>query len=227
MQRLTQQLPAFLELVGGHEMQAGVAGVVLVVLSELGVELAIQRMGFPGVARRTRLREFGQPHVQTLRGRVGAEQPMQRRGAGAHQPGDEDGPLDGDLSMLRVLLPRGFRQQPGHQGAAQEEPIHLAAQHRKTGFLPVGVQQHTQRFAVVVVVDAEVVEPGQLGGRGMQLVDGRNVGAFGHQVWYSPQLTSSVCPLMPLDKSLAMNMIADATSSSVGSRLRSEFAAVA
>ena len=31
---------------------------------------------------------------------------------------------------------------------------------------------------------------------------------------------------MPLDRSLAMNRIADATSSSVGSRLRSEFAAV-
>src|ERR1700748_460262 len=152
---------------------------------------------------------------------------MERRGAGPHPGGGEDGPLNGNLSVLRVLLPRGFRQQPGYQRAAQEEPIHLAAQHRKTGFLPVGVQQHTQRFAVVVIVDAEVVAPGQLGRRGMKFVDGRNVGAFGHQVWYSPQLTSSVCPLMPLDRSLAMNMIADATSSSVGSRLRSEFAAVA
>ena len=197
-------------------------------LGELGVELAIQRVGFPGVARRTRLRELGQPHVQTLVRRVGAEQPVQRRGAGAHQPGDEDGPLDGDVGVLRVLLPRGFGQQPGHQRAAQEEAIHLAAQHRQAGFLPVGVQQHAQRFAVVVVVGAEVVEPGQLGGRGVQLIDGRDVGAFvGHQVWYSPQLTSSVCPVMPLDRSLAMNMIADATSSSVGSRLRSEFAAVA
>ena len=152
---------------------------------------------------------------------------MQRRGPGAHQPGDEDGPLDGDVSVLRVLLPRRFGQQPGHQGAAQEETIHLAAQHRKAGLLLVGVQQHAQRFAVVVVVATEVVESGQLGGRGVQLIDGCDVGAFGHQVWYSPQLTSSVCPVMPLDKSLAMNMIADATSSSVGSRLRSEFAAVA
>src|ERR1700733_15238085 len=196
-------------------------------LSELGVQLTIQRMGFPGVARRTRLREFGQPHMQTLRGRVGAEQSMQRRGAGPYQPSDEDRPLDGDLGMLRVLLPRGFRQQPGYQGAAQEEPVHLAAQHRETGFLAVGVQQHTQRFAVVVIVDAEVVEPGQLGGRGRQLAHGRISRENGHQVWYSPQLTSSVCPLMPLGSSRTMNMIADATSSSVGSRLRSEFAAVA
>ena len=85
MQRLPQQLPAFLELVGGHEMQAGVSGVVLVMLGELRVELAIQRVGLPGVARRTGLRELGQPHVQTLVRRVGAQQPVQRRGAGAHQ----------------------------------------------------------------------------------------------------------------------------------------------
>ena len=159
--------------------------------------------------------------------RVCAEQPVQRRGAGAHQSGDEDRPLDGDVGGLRVLLPRGFGQQPGHQRAAQEEPVHLAAQHGKAGFTPVGVQQHLQRFAVVVVVGAEIVEPGQLGGRGVQFFDGADVGAIGHQVWYSPQLTSRVCPVIPLDRSLAMNRIADATSSSVGSRLRSEFAAVA
>ena len=93
------------------------------------------------------------------------------------RPGDEDGPFDGDVGVLRVLLPCGFGQQPGHQRAAQEEAIHLAAQHRKAGFLPVGVQQHAQRFAVVVVVDAEVVEPGQLGGRRVQLVDGGDIGA--------------------------------------------------
>src|SRR5271169_2911842 len=57
-------------------MQAGVARVVLMVLGELRVELAIQRVGFPAVARRTRLRELGQPHVQTLMGRIRAEQPV-------------------------------------------------------------------------------------------------------------------------------------------------------
>ena len=90
MQRLAQQLPAFLELVGGHEVQAGVARVVLVVLGELVVELAVQRVRLPRVARRARLRKLRQPHVQALMRRVGAEQPVQRRGAGAHQTGDED-----------------------------------------------------------------------------------------------------------------------------------------
>ena len=151
---------------------------------------------------------------------------MQRRGAGTHQSGDEDRSFDGDVGVLWVLLPRGFRQQPGDQRTAQEEPIHLAAQHRKAGFPLIRVQQHLKRLAVVVVVSAEIVEPDQLGRRGMQVVDGADIGTF-HQLWYSPQLTSRVWPVMPLDRSLAMKRIAEATSSSVGSRLRSEFAAVA
>ncbi len=76
MQRLAQQLPALLQLVGGHEMQTGVAGVLLVVLGELIVELAIQRVRLPGLARRTRLRELGQPHVQALMRGIGAQEPV-------------------------------------------------------------------------------------------------------------------------------------------------------
>ena len=130
MQRLAQQLPALLELVGGHEMQAGVARVVLMMLGELVVELAVQRVRLPRLARRARLREFRQPHMQALMRRVGPEQPVQCRGPGTHQAGDEDGPCDRNIGVLRVLLPCRLGQQPGHQCAAQEEAIHLAAQHR-------------------------------------------------------------------------------------------------
>ena len=198
MQRLPQQLPAFLQLVCGHEMQAGVVRVLLVVLGELRVELAVKRVGFPGFARRTRLRELGQPQVQTLMRRVGADQPVQRRGAGAHQAGDEDRPFDGDVGVLRVLLPRRLRQQSGHQRAAQEEAIHLAAQHRKARVLTVRVQQNLQCFEVVVVVGAEVVQPGQLAGRCLQFIDGGNicpVGAFSHYcAAFSSSLRSASSP---------------------------------
>lgn len=208
-------------------MQSGVTRVRLVVLGELRVQLAVHRIGFPGVARRTGLRELGQPHVQTLMRRVGTQQPMQRSGPGAHQSGDEDRPLDDHVGVLRVLLPGRLGQQPCHQRSPQEEPIHLAAQHRETGFAFIRVQQDAQRFAVIVVVTAKVVEAHQLGGRCVQVFDGAYISSISHYVWYSPQLTSKVCPVIPLERSLAKNRIAEATSSSVGNRLRSEFAAVA
>src|SRR5262249_37308683 len=61
------------QLVSGHEMQAGVVRVFFVMLGELSVELSIKRVGVPGFAGRTRLRELGQPQVQALMGRVGTE----------------------------------------------------------------------------------------------------------------------------------------------------------
>ena len=116
---------------------------------------------------------------------------------------------------------------PGHQCVADEEPRHLAAELGQIGVARIGLEKHAECFAIVVVVTAEIVEAHRFGGRRVQFVDGADVGSGRHQALYSPQLTSRVWPVMPLDRSLAMNRIADATSSSVGSRLRSEFAAVA
>ena len=227
MQGLTQQLPALLHLVGGHVVQARVIGILLVSLGELRIELLENRVVGPCFARWPRLGELRQPQLQALMPWIGGEQPVYRGGAGAGQAGDKDRPLDGDIDVLRVLLPRGLGQQPGHQRVADEEPGHLAAEFGEIGVAPVGLEQHAECFAIVVVVGAEVVETHRLGGRRVQLVDGADVGPGRHQALYSPQLTSRVCPVMPLDRSLAMNRIAEATSSSVGSRLRSDFAAVA
>src|SRR4029079_4659197 len=129
--------------------------------------------------------------------------------------------------VLRVLLPSGLRQQPSDQCIAHEEPRHLAAEFGETRFTRVRVEQHAECFAIVVVVGAEIVEPARLHRRRVQLVDGADVGSRAHQALYSPQFTSSAWPVMPLDRSLAMNRMADATSSPVGSRFRSDAAAVA
>ena len=71
MQRLTQQLPALLDLVGGHVVQPGVVRVLVVRLGELGVELRENRVVRPGFAGRPRLRELRQPQLQTLMSRIG------------------------------------------------------------------------------------------------------------------------------------------------------------
>ena len=152
---------------------------------------------------------------------------MDGGGAGARQTGDEDRPLDRHVDVLRVLLERRLRHQPGHQRIAHEEPLHLAAELGEVGVAAERVEQHAERLAVVVVVDAEIVEAAGLDRRGVQVVDGADVGARSHQALYSPQFTSSAWPVMPLDRSLAMNRIAEATSSSVGSRLRSLLTAAA
>ena len=160
--------------------------------------------------------------------RVGAHQPVQSGGSGAGQSGDEDRPFDRHVGVLRVLLPRRLGHQPGDQRVADEEAIHLAADLGQIGVAPVGLEQHAERLAVVVVVGAEVVQPARLGRRGVQVVDGADVAVrVLTQALYSPQFTSSACPVMPLDRSLAMNRIAEATSSSVGSRLRSLLTAAA
>ena len=169
-------------------MQPGVVRVLVVRLGELRVELLENRVLRPGFARRARLREFGQPQLQALMPRIGAQQPMQRGGAGAGQAGDEDRPLDRDIGVLRVLLPRGLGHQPGDQRVAHEEPVHLAAELGQIGVTLEGVEQHAERFAVVVVVDAEIVEPAGLDGRGVQVVDGADIGSL---VLARPSLRSS------------------------------------
>ena len=83
----------------------------------------------------------------------------------------------GDVGVLRVLLERRLGHQPGHQRVAHEEPVHLAAELGQVGVAPEGLQQHAQRLAVVVVVDAEIVEAARLRRRGVQVVDGADIGA--------------------------------------------------
>ena len=231
--RLPQQLPALLDLVGGHVVQSGVVRVLVVRLLEPGIEFGENRVLRPGFPRRPGLGEFGQPQFQALVARVAAQQPMQCGGAGAGQSGDEDRGGDRHLGVLRILLPRRLAEQSCHQRVAQEEPRHLAADLGEVGVAAVGLQQHRQRLDVVVVVGAEVVEAYGLDGGGLEFLDGPDVGARGGRPFarghalYSPQFTSSVAPVIPLDRSLAMNRMAEATSSSVGRRLRSEFTAAA
>ncbi len=196
-------------------------------LGELRIDLRENRVLRPGLARWAGLGKLGQPEFQTLMPRVGGEQAVDDGGARARQPGDEDRSLDGHVGMLRVLLPRRLRHQPRHQCVAHEEPVHLATEFGQVGIPPERLKQDGQCLAVVVVVDTEIVESARLYRRSVQVVDGADIGACSHQALYSPQLTSSACPVIPLDKSLAMNRIAEATSSSVGSRFRSDPAAAA
>ena len=180
MQRLTQQLPALLDLVGGHVVQTHVFRVFVVRLGELRVQLLENRVLRPGFAGRARLRELGQPQFEPLVAGVGREQPVQRRGTGAGQAGDEDRPLDRHVGVLRILLPCRLGHQPGHQRVADEEPAHLAAELGEVGVALIGLQQHAERFAVVVVVGAEIIEADRLGGRCVQVLDGADIGADAH-----------------------------------------------
>ena len=227
MQRLAQQLPALLDLVCGHVMQARVVRVLFVRLGELRVELGENRVIRPGFAGWPWLRILGQPQLQTLMRRIGGEQAVDDGRAGAWQPGDEDRPLDLHVCVLRILLPRRLGNQPRDQCVADEEAAHLAAELGQVGVATVGLEQRAERLAIVVVVGAEVVEAARLGRRGVQVVDRTDIRPSSHYALYSPQFTSRAWPVIPLDRSLAMNRIADATSSSVGRRLRSLFTAAA
>ena len=227
VQRLTQQLPALLDLVGGHVVQTGVVRVLVVRLGELRIELGEHRVVRPRFARWTRLGELREPQLEPLMAGVGRQQAVQGRGPRARQSGDEDGPHDRNVGVLRVLLERRLGDQPGYEGVADEEAVHLAAELGQLGIAGERVQQHRQGLAVVVVVGAKIVQPAGFGRRGMQILDGPHIGARRHQALYSPQLTSRAWPVIPLDRSLAMNRIAEATSFSVGNRFRSDAAAVA
>ena len=80
------------------------------------------------------------------------------------------------VGVLRILLPRRLGHQSGDQRVADEEAAHLAAELGQVGVAPVGLEQHAERLAIVVVVGAEVVEAAGLGRRGVQIVDGADVG---------------------------------------------------
>lgn len=134
-QRLPQQLPAFLDLVGRHVVQAHELRMVDVVLLVSGLDRLEHRIFRPRFARRAGLRHFGQPHLETLVCRVFGQQPVQRRGPGARQAGDEDGPLDGHVGILRILLPRSLAQQPRDQRAAQESAVDFVAVRGQIGFM--------------------------------------------------------------------------------------------
>ena len=215
--RLPQQLPALLDLVGGHVVHAHELGVLDVVPLAAGLDVPEDRVGFPAVPRRPGLRRLGQPQLQALVRRVRGEQPVQRRGAGPGQPGDEQRPVEADLPVLRVRPPARLADQPGRQRAAQHGPRHPVPPGSQVRLVGVGPEQHLQ--SVGVVVRPEVVKPGDLRGRLVQL-------ARGDQWWYSPQLTSRHCPVIARASGEARNTTASATSSGSGSRRRSMPAAV-
>ncbi len=182
-------------------MQARVIRVLFMGLLESGVERAEDRVVRPGFARRPRLREFRQPHLQALVHRVRGQQPMDHRGSGARQTGDEDRPLDRHVDVLRVLLERGFRDKTGHQRVTGEEALHLAAELGQIGVALVGLQQHSECFQVVVVVGAEIIQTAGLYRRGMQILYCADIGtrcscairlhySLPSHALYSPQFTS-------------------------------------
>ena len=193
---------------------------------ETGLDVLEHRIGGPGLPRRAGLRHLGEPRLQALVRRVGGEQPVQRGRAGPGQPDDEDRPLDAPPGVLRVPGPRRLAGQPGRQRAAQQGPGHPDALGGQPGVAGVGLQQHGEAVAVVVV--AEVRQPGERGGRRVQVRGGcrcRSPPPHG-QWWYSPLLTSRHWPVMARAMDEARNTTASATSSGSGSLRRSVVAAV-
>lgn len=122
--------------------------------------------------------ELGQPHLEALVSRVDREEAVQGSGARAWQSGDEDRPLDLDVGVFRMLLPRRFAEQTGHQGAAKEYPRDLAAEGRQ--ILVAVVRLEEDRQSLGVIVDAEVRQAGHPRRRGMEILDGADVSAFSH-----------------------------------------------
>ena len=171
--RLPQQLPALLHLVGRHVVHAHELRMGDVVPLVGRLDAAERRVAGPGLAGRARLRHLGEPQLQALVGRVGREQAVQRGGAGPGQPGDEDRPFDADPGVAGVARPSRLAEQPGHQRAAQEGPVHLRAQFGQARVAGAGLQEHGQ--AVAVVVGAEVSQPGDLGGRRVQVLRGADL----------------------------------------------------
>ncbi len=200
-----------------------------VVLLVAGLNVAEYRVGRPCFPGRAGLRRFCEPHFQALVRRVGRQQPVQRGRAGAGQPGDEDGTIEAGLRVFGVRLPRCLTEQPGHQRAAQEDPLQLPAQRGQARVPGVGVQQHGE--AVAVGVGAELRQAGEPGGRGVQVLDRADAVPLGAhwdstQWWYSPQLTSRHWPVMARAMPEARNTTASAISSGSGSLPRSIAAAV-
>jgi hypothetical protein len=173
--RLPQQLPAFLHLVGRHVMHAHEFRVGDVVPLVRRLDAAERRVAGPGLAGRARLRHLGEPQFQALVGRVGREQAVQCGRAGPGEPGDEDRLVDADPGVPGMARPPRLAEQPGHQRAAQERPVHLGAQFGQAGVAGAGLQQHGQ--AVVVVVGAEIRQPGDPGGRSVQVLRGADAAA--------------------------------------------------
>src|SRR5215468_4665904 len=177
--RLPQQLPALLHLVGGHVVHRHELGIGHMVPFEARLDVLEHRVAGPGFPGRPWLRRLGEPHLQALIGRIGGEQPVQGGRAGAGEPGDKDRPLDADVRVLGMLGPGRLAEQPGDQRTAQQRPGHpgsLGGQARVAG---VGVQQ--DREAVAVVAGAEIRQPGDLGGRRVQVIGGPDPVALTHR----------------------------------------------
>ena len=164
--RLPEQLPALLHLVGGHVVHPHELGVLDVVPLAAGLDVLEDRVVRPGLPRRPGLRRLGQPQLQALVRRVRGEQPVQRGGAGPGQPDDEDRPLDADICVSGIVRPPGLAGQPGRQRAADQRSRHPDALGGQPGVPGIGLKQHGQAVAVVVL--AEVRETGERGGRRVQ-----------------------------------------------------------
>jgi hypothetical protein len=177
--RLPEQPPALLDLVGRDVVQAHELGVLLVVPAERGLHPLEHGVLLPGLPRRPRLRHLGEPQLEPLVLRIGGEQPVQRGRPRPRQAGDEDRPLDRDVGVLRMLRPLRHAEQPRDQRAAQERPLDGVALRREPGVPVVGLEHDLETFDVVVA--AEVLEPGEARGRGVQVLDRADVVAFpGH-----------------------------------------------
>ena len=81
--------------------------------------------------------------------------------------------LDMDVGVLRVRLPGGLAEQPRGERAAQHAAAHLPAQRGQVRVPLVRAQQGFE--AVGVVVRAEVGQPGDPAGRGVQVGYGADV----------------------------------------------------
>jgi hypothetical protein len=140
--RLPQELPAFLHLVGGHVVHPHELGVLDMVPGVALLDVLEDRVVGPGRPGRAGLRHLGQPHLHALVGRVRREQPVQGRGAGPWQPGDEDRPIDRHPRVFRVRLPGRLAGQPGGQRPAQHRPLCLRPQRREPGLAGAVVKQN-------------------------------------------------------------------------------------
>ncbi len=165
--RLAQQLPAFLHLVRRHVMHGHELGVQHMVPVEAGLDGLEHRIAGPGLPRRAGLGHLGQPCLQALVRRIRGEQPVQRGRAGPGQPDHEHRPLDRHAVVFRVPGPRRLAGQPGRQRAAQQRTGHPDALGGQPGVAGVGLQQHGEAVAVVVI--AEVRQPGKGGGCRVQV----------------------------------------------------------
>ena len=168
-QRLAQQLPALLDGVGGHEVDAGELRVLLVVLLE-AVARASRRPGRPSqVSRGGRGCGSWVSHISSpcaagsaCSSRCIIVVPLR------WMPVTNTGRSIATSAWRGVLGEAGLRHQPRGQRPAQERADHRVAHAGQARGVLVGVQQHLQRLEVLRT--AEVVEPGHARRGGVEVL---------------------------------------------------------